>query len=256
MNEEFIQGLQQFQQHALKLQNMMTDMQNQMPQGVEGTDAQGAVTIRLAPDGLPEFIKAASDWQRRQAPEVIGAVVSEAYGAAMSAHMQGLSRAFENSGWQAKADQVDVLFATSGSSAAAETSSTTTGLPGPDLRYVVPRSLEEVTEDALSAFSAVEQLAVAAPEPAEATGTSTAHRVVLTVTKGALLSCDVEPQWAARQSSIGLNQAFEEALADAREKHSTLQAVAEDGAANLQLGGLLNEALAILSDPRRLSDNS
>ncbi|WP_327349604.1 MULTISPECIES: hypothetical protein [unclassified Streptomyces] len=254
MDEEFISGLQQFQQHALKLQNMMTDMQNQMPQGVEGTDAQGAVAIRLASDGLPEFIKAASDWQRRQPPEAIGAVVSEAYGAAMSAQMEGLSRAFADADWRAKADQVDDSFAASGPSVAAETSSATTGLPEPDLRYVVPRSLDEVTEDALSAFSTVEQLAAAVPEPVRATGRSTAHRVVLTVTKGALLSCEVDPQWAARQTSIGLNQAFDEALADARDKLSTLEAAAEDGAANLQLGGLLNEALAILSDPRRLAE--
>ncbi|WP_371629557.1 hypothetical protein OG892_16440 [Streptomyces sp. NBC_00341] len=254
MDDEFIGGLQQFQQHALKLQNMMTNMQNQMPQGVEGADAQGAVTVRLASDGLPEFIKAASDWQRRQPPEAIGAVVSEAYGAAMSVQMEGLSRAFDDAGWRAKADQLDNSFATSGPSTAPETPSATTEIPGPDLRYVVPRSLDEVTEDALAAFSAVEQLAGEVPEPVRATGRSTAHRVVLTVTKGALLSCEVDPQWAARQTSIGLNQAFDEALTDARDKLSTLEAAAEDSTANLQLGGLLNEALAILSDPRRLTE--
>ncbi|MFJ8852014.1 hypothetical protein [Streptomyces sp. NPDC102437] len=254
MNEEFIQGLQHFQQQALNLQNMMTSLQNQMPQGAEGTDAQGAVTIRLASDGLPEFIKAASDWQRRQSPEAIGAVVVEAYGAAMSAQMEGLSRSFDETDWQAKADRMDDSLAAPGPSGPAETSSAAAGIPEPDLRYVVPRSLDEVTEDMLSAFDAVEQLAMEVPEPVHATGKSTAHRVVLTVAKGGLVSCEVDPQWAMKQSSIGLNQAFEEALADARDKLSALEATAGDGVANLQLGSLLNEALAILSDPRRLAE--
>lgn len=254
MDEEFIGGLQHFHQHTLKLQSMMTDLQNQMPQGAEGTDAQGAVAVRLASDGLPEFIKAASDWQRRQPPEAIGAVVSEAYGAAMSMQMEGLSRAFADADWRAMADQMDGSFAASVPSGGAAEFSATTGLPERDLRYVVPRSLDEVTEDALAAFSAVEQLAASVPEPVRATGRSTAHRVVLAVTKGALLSCEVDPQWAVRQTSIGLNQAFDEALADAREKLSSLEAAAEDGAAGLQLDGLLNEALAILSDPQRLAE--
>lgn len=106
----------------------------------------------------------------------------------------------------------------------------------------------------LSAFGAVEQLASVPPEPVQATGKSTAHRVVLTVAKGGLVSCEVDPQWAKQQSSIGLNQAFEEALAEAREKLRAAEATAGDGVANLQLGSLLNEALAILSDPRRLAD--
>lgn len=254
MNEEFIQGLQQFQQQALNLQNMMAGLQNQMPQGVEGTDAQGAVTVRLASDGLPEVIKAASDWQRRQPPEAIGAVVVEAYGAAMSAQMEGLSRSLEESDWQSKADRMDDLLAAPGPSGAAAASTAAHDFPEPDLRYVVPRSLDEVTEDMLSAFGAVEQLAAAPSEPVQATGSSSAHRVVLTVAKGGLVSCEVDPQWASKQSSIGLNQAFEEALADARGKLGAADAATGDGVANLQLGGLLNEALAILSDPRRLAE--
>uniref|UniRef100_A0AAU2VT38 YbaB/EbfC DNA-binding family protein n=1 Tax=Streptomyces sp. NBC_00008 TaxID=2903610 RepID=A0AAU2VT38_9ACTN len=254
MNEEFIQGLQHFQQQALNLQNMMTNLQSQMPEGAEGTDAQGAVTIRLASDGLPESIKAASDWQRRQPPESIGAVVVEAYGAAMSAQMEDLSRSLDESDWQTKADRMDDSLAAPGPFGAEDAPSAAAEFPHPDLRYVVPRSLDEVTEDMLSAFGAVEQLASVPPEPVQATGKSTAHRVVLTVAKGGLVSCEVDPQWAKQQSSIGLNQAFEEALAEAREKLRAAEATAGDGVANLQLGSLLNEALAILSDPRRLAD--
>ncbi|MYS36215.1 hypothetical protein K388_04914 [Streptomyces sp. KhCrAH-43] len=252
MDQEFLAGLQQFQQQAQNLQNLMTDMQNRMPQGGEGTDPQGAVTVRLAADGIPDSIKAASDWQRRQGPEAIGAAVLDAYGTAMSARMEGVARAFDQADWQATAEQVDRSLALPGPPPATGFPPATP--PGPDLRYVVPRSLDEVTEDALSALDAVQQMATTVAEPPRAVGRSTAHRVVITVTKGALLSCEVDPQWAAKQTSIGLNQAFEEALAGARSQLGELEAAAEDGAGHLQLDSLLHEALAILSDPRRLAE--
>ncbi|MFE4327992.1 hypothetical protein ACFRQM_00710 [Streptomyces sp. NPDC056831] len=252
MNEDFIQELQRFQQYASSMQKLMSDMQDRMPQRVEGSDSQGAITVRMGSDGLPESIKAASDWHRRQAPEAIGGAVIEAYGSAMSQHMEGWSQAFEEGDWQAKADQLD--GGSSGQPAAADPPLTQPEPPEIDLRYVIPRGLDEVTEDVLSVFDAVERLEVTASEPAQATGTSTARRVALTVTKSALLSCEVDPQWATRQSSIGMNQAFEEALADARAKLSSIEAAAEDSVADLQLDGLLNEILAILQNPQRFTN--
>ncbi|MGW2472900.1 hypothetical protein [Streptomyces sp. NPDC001665] len=250
MDQEFLAGLQQFQQQAQNLQNLMTDMQNRMPQGGEGTDAQGAVTVFLAADGIPESIKAASDWQRRQGPEVIGAAVLDAYGTAMSARMEGMARNLDEADWRAEADWLADFDATPGQA----TGTHPPTVPGPDLRYVVPRSLEEVAEEAFSAFDAVERLASAVHEPERITGRSTAHHVVLTVTKGALISCEVDPQWAAKQSSIGLNQALEEALADARGRLGALDSNGDVEAANQQLGGIFSELMALLSDPRRLAD--
>ncbi|WP_406495046.1 hypothetical protein OG936_14370 [Streptomyces sp. NBC_00846] len=251
MDDEFIRGLQQFQQHALNLQSMMTDMQNRMPQGAEGTDAQGAVTVRLAADGLPEFIRAASDWQRRQAPEVIGAAVSEAYEAAMSQQMTAWAQVFEDGDWQGKADRLGSQFGQPDASAAPAAQP---DIPERDLRYVVSRPLDALAEDVLSAFDAVERMDETASGPAEAEGTSTARHVTLVVSKGALRSCEVDQRWAAGQTYIGLNQAFEEALGDARDKLSSAEAAAADGLAGLQVDGLLDEALAILRDPQRFAD--
>ncbi|MFF1914599.1 hypothetical protein ACFVYE_23890 [Streptomyces sp. NPDC058239] len=251
MDEEFIRGLQQFQQHALNLQNMMTDMQNRMPQGGEGTDAQGAVTVRLAADGLPEFIRAASDWQRRQDPEVVGAAVSEAYGAAMSQQMTAWAQAFEDGNWQAKADQLDSQAAQPATSAAPAMQPE---IPERDLRYVISRPLDELAEDVLSAFDVVDRMGETASEPAEVEGTSAGRHVTLVVTKGALRSCEVDRQWAAGQSYIGMNQAFEEALADARDKLSSTEAAGGDGIAGLQVDSLLDEALAMLRNPQRFID--
>ncbi|MFF3261056.1 hypothetical protein ACFYWO_18010 [Streptomyces sp. NPDC002932] len=251
MNDEFIEGLRQFQQQALNLQSMMTDMQQRMPQGIEGTDAQGAVTIRLASDGLPEFIKASSDWQRRQPPEAIGSAVSEAYGAAMSQQMTAWADALDEAGWQDKADQLDGAI---GQSDASTTPAAQPDIPERDLRYVVSRPLDALAEDVLSAFDAVERMDETASGPAEVNGTSAARHVSLVVSRGALRSCEVDRQWAADQSYIKLNQAFEEALGDAREKLSSIEAAAADGLAGLQVDSLLDEALAILRDPQRFID--
>ncbi|MFE7624478.1 hypothetical protein [Streptomyces sp. NPDC057509] len=251
MDDEFIKGLQQFQQHALGLQNMLTDMQSRMSQGGEGTDAQGAVTVRLAPDGLPESITAASDWQRRQGPEAIGAAVGEAYGAAMSEQMAGWAQAFEDSDWQAKAEQLDGPIGKSGPASAP---AAPPEIPERDLRYVVARPLEELAEDVLSAFDAVDRLEEAASEPAVVEGTCSGRYVTLVVTKGALRSCEVDRSWATGQSYLRLNQAFEEALGDARAKLSSAEAVAMEGLAGLRMDSLLDEALAVIRDPKRFID--
>ncbi|WP_406095908.1 hypothetical protein [Streptomyces sp. NBC_01013] len=251
MDEEFIRGLQQFQEHASNLQNMMTDMQNRMPQGAEGTDAQGAVTVRMAADGLPEFIRVTSDWQRRQEPEAVGAAVSEAYGAAMSQQMTAWAQAFEDGNWQAKADQLDSQAARPATPAAPAVQPE---IPERDLRYVISRPLDELAEDVLSAFDMVDRLGEAASEPAEVEGISAGRQVTLVVTKGALRSCEVDRQWATGQSYIGLNQAFEEALVDARDKLSSTEAAGADGIAGLQVDSLLDEALAMLRNPQRFID--
>lgn len=248
MDEEFIRGLQQFQQHALNLQNMMTDMQNQVPQGVEGTDAQGAVTVRLASDGLPEFIRAASDWQHRQEPEAVGAAVSEAYEAAMSQQMTAWAQAIEDGNWQAKADQLD------GQASQPTPPARQPDIPERDLRYVISRPLDELAEDVLSAFDVVDRMDETASEPAEVEATSAGRHVTLVVSKGTLRSCEVDRQWAAGQSYIQLNQAFEEALGDARDKLSSTEAAGADGIAGLQVDSLLDEALAVLRDPQRFID--
>ncbi|MFG2674623.1 hypothetical protein [Streptomyces sp. NPDC048445] len=251
MNDEFIEGLQQFQQHTLQLQNLMTDMQNRMAQGSEGTDAQGAVTVRLAPDGLPEFIRAATDWQRRLEPEVIGATVTEAYGVAMSQQMTAWGQAFEDANWEDKADH---LGGPIGQSNASDAPAAQPDIPEPDLRYVVSRPLDQLAEDILSAFDTVDRLEETISEPAEAEGTSAGRQVTLVVSKGALRACQVDPRWAAGKSYIALNQAFDEALSDARDKLNSVEAVTAEGIAGLQMDSLLNEALVVLRDPMRFKD--
>ncbi|CAM5680124.1 YbaB/EbfC DNA-binding family protein OS=Streptomyces antimycoticus OX=68175 GN=SANT12839_067940 PE=4 SV=1 [Streptomyces antimycoticus] len=64
----------------------------------------------------------------------------------------------------------------------------------------------------LAALDSVDALDTDGSDRVEATGLSSGRKVALTVTKGALLSCEIDPQWASAQSSVRLNQALAEAF--------------------------------------------
>ncbi|WNE99220.1 YbaB/EbfC family nucleoid-associated protein [Streptomyces luomodiensis] len=251
MSEDIFRELQQFQQYAENLQRLMSDMHDRVPQSSEGTDPQGAVSVTLGADGLPESIKIASDWQRRRAVGDLGSAVVEAFESAMSDRLERWSRSLEQSGWEARAEQLDDGLASSASTAPAR--------PFPeisdhDVRYVLRRPLDESIEDALTALDAVDQLDANAFLPPEVTGDSAARRVTITVTAHALVSCEVDPQWAAGQSTVRLNQALNEALNDARGKLGSAESPGAAGVANLHADGLMNEFLAMIKDPQRFLD--
>lgn len=243
--------MREFQQYAEKLQQLMTDMQDQVPQHATGEDAQGAVSVTLGPDRLPESIKIASDWQRRQPPENLGPAVVDAYGSAMSAQMDGWSRSLEQSGWEERADQLNDGIA---SPASSTPSQPLPEISDHDVRHVIRRPVDESIEDVLTALDAVDQLGADSFLPPEVTGESAARRVTITLTAQALVSCEVDPQWAAGQSTVRLNQALNEALNNARGKVASAESPGAAGVANLHMGGLMNEFLAILKDPQRFMD--
>ncbi|MFJ8852018.1 hypothetical protein [Streptomyces sp. NPDC102437] len=244
---DIFQELQQFQEYANKMQQLMSEMRDQMPQHAEGEDAQGAVRVRVIAGGIPESIKAASDWQRRQPPENLGAAVVEAYGSALSEWMERWSGGLAQADWEARAHQFD---GTLGQPASAGTASAPPETFERDVRYVVPRPLEEVAEDVLTAFDVVERQNPESSVQPEMKGDSAARRVVITLGSQGLASCEVDPEWAARQSVVRLNQALDDALADARAKSSSAESSGPDAVADLNLGGLLDEALAIMKNPR------
>jgi DNA-binding protein YbaB len=252
VTDDMIKELMQFQQYTTKLQQLMSDMHNQMPRHADGVDSQGAVTVRLGADGLPETIKVSSDWQRRQSPEAIGAAVVEAFGSAMSDRMERWSRAVQQSDWEARAGQLDRAIPatfTGGPASAGQPS-----IPERDLRYVLPRPLDEVTEELLTALDSVDSMDAEGSARAEATGASSGRKVAITVTKGAVVDCAIDPQWASAQSSVRLNQALDEALSSARTKLAEAEAAVADGPASRQMDGLFDEALAILQNPQRYAD--
>ncbi|MDT3398186.1 hypothetical protein RKE29_16310 [Streptomyces sp. B1866] len=249
MTDDIIRELSQFQGYTQKLQRLISELQNTAPQHAEGTDAQGAVTVRLHPDGLPESISVASDWQRRRRPDDIGPAVVEAFEAAMNERLERWSRTLQQSGWEARAEQLDRSVPDTFSSGRAPAESPV--ILGTNPRNVVPRRLDEVAEELLTLFGTIGQSDTEDGGTPEVTGTSAGRRVSITVTRGAVAFCAVDTEWAGRQSSVRLNQAFGEALSDARSRlDSTVAETGGTGPAR-QLDGLLSEAMTILADPSR-----
>ncbi|MGN5632676.1 hypothetical protein [Streptomyces sp. AC154] len=247
MSGDIFQELKQFQEYANKMQQLMSEVRDQMPEYADGEDAQGAVRVRMIAGGIPESIKVASDWQRRQPPENLGAAVVEAYGSALSEWMERWSGGLEQADWEARAHQLDGSL---DQSASAGTPPVSPESFERDVRYVVPRPLDEVAEDVLTAFDVVErQDPESSPQP-EVMGDSASRRVVITLGSQGLVSCEVEPEWAVQQSVVRLNQALDDALADARARSSSAESGGQDAIADLNLGGLLDEAMAIMKNPR------
>jgi hypothetical protein len=123
-----------------------------------------------------------------------------------------------------------------------------------DLRHVVPRRIDEVAEEMLSSFDSLSRQDPEAAERIQAQGSDATGQVTITLSPGSLVSCAVDPRWAAKQSSVGLNRAFDEALRDARSAVAQAVEATDTDSGSRQLDTLLDEALAILSDPRRITD--
>ncbi|EME97469.1 hypothetical protein H340_26339 [Streptomyces mobaraensis NBRC 13819 = DSM 40847] len=256
VNGDPFADLHQAREHILGIQRLMSDMREQVPREAGGSDPQGAVSVRLAAGGLPERVTVVTDWQRRQAPEALDAAVTAAYESALRERLEGWSRSLEGTDWERRAERLDAdsPFTAGATGREAESAGARPAPPEPpelDLRYVLPRRLDEVAEEMLSLFDLDAIAGPAAAEPETFTGKSAGGQVAVTVAQGSMVSCSVNPAWADGRSAVRLNQALAEALADARDR---LAAGASRGPSAHQLDGLFKEAMAILADPARFAD--
>jgi hypothetical protein len=105
----------------------------------------------------------------------------------------------------------------------------------------------------MTAFDAVSQLSAAPLADAHVEGRDSGHRITVVLSKGALNSCQVDASWAAGKSSVALGQAVEAALADGRAALARLEESSSTATQQRQLDGLLDEALAVLRDPKRFT---
>ncbi|GAA2918387.1 hypothetical protein GCM10020221_13360 [Streptomyces thioluteus] len=256
MNADPLAELRQFQEYVLGVQRLMSDMQERIPQEVTGSDPQGAVTVRLAPDGLPVHIGVATDWQQRQDPAGLGSAVVAACESALRERMENWSRSLAGSDWERRAEQLDADSPfTNGTFANGKdrpSPQTPTEEPDLDLRHVLPRQLDEVAEELLSLFGVDGTTDAGPTESPAVTGKSATGTVALTVTQGSLAGCSVDPAWADGRSSVRLNQAFGEALAAARAALDSATGPGP-GMSAPELDGLFKEAMAILGDPARFA---
>lgn len=246
MDNKFLEELGQFQQHASRLQAVVSQMNSDLPEAADGRDAHGAVEVRVRNDGLPQRIAAASDWQRRCGPEQLGAAVVDACGAAAFALISAWSRGLASRDWRAGASGVN-------SPAAVGPFDEASPMLGQsherDRRQVVARPLDEVAEDVIASLTHLDNPAADAGEGVPVRGSDAGRHVSITLSPGSLSACEVDSEWARKQSSFRLNRAIEEARRDAHNALRQSQASDSMAGSQQQLSSLLDEAMATLHDP-------
>ncbi|MFH8573770.1 hypothetical protein [Streptomyces sp. NPDC017993] len=250
MNNAFRQELEQFQSYTAELQGLLSGLQGSRPEKAEGSDAQGAVRVKVDGDGLPQDITAASDWGKRCKPDGLGTAVADAAHNAHSELMDTWSQNLPSGPW-------DASSGTGHMSTASASRAETHGTPGReerDTRYVISRPLDQFVEDAISSLSAAGNFEIALDQGAQASGSDPAGRVTITLTPASLASCDVDASWAAKASVIQINRALSEALTDARSALARSSVSERAEGEGRKLDGLIDEAMAVLRDPRRLNN--
>lgn len=240
MTEDIFARLAQVQRHTRDLQAAVNAMLAQaQPSEGRGTDPSGCVAVVVGPDGLPSRIEVNSGWQRQMAPEELGSCVLLAYQQAAAEAMRAWSESFDSEKWKAQTGAVE----------AGERD----GTPPPPVEqvqpYGSPRDTLMLTEEALTALKATREQAAA---PSTSTGWGGNRAVSVTLTRGGLHDCTIDPQWALRHGATAVNAALSEALREARaalEKHA-----AQRKADVQRLDDLAREALATLARFQDLID--
>lgn len=254
--ERDLQKLERLRQYAAELQNLIVEAEAAVPGRIEATDRTGTIRMTVGRDSLPETISVAGDWRRALDPGDVAAAVFGAYVACMERRSAAWTRVMEK---QEFADRLRDLNEREPEMDSPSHPPPPDGPPPstflPDVGHITARPSELVAEDALSAVDAVlDATADPSAEAAGATGHTRRGEVAITLSAGRLVSCEVDPDWAARQTAARLTEALRAALAEAREKLAA-GGSAEAGEVGPRLNELLLELSAsILNDPRHRSD--
>lgn len=250
MTDELLRELSQIQQYAAGLQGLLASAQAQAPPSSEGTDRSGAIRVLLDADGQPDSFRVEPGWHRKLAAPAFGDAVIEAFQAAMGMRLAVWTRTLQERGWQAEVDRLQV-----GSMDKQPPAPPSAQLP-PAVRRAAqemrPRSIDEVAEDVIKEFDNVEDAVPASPQAVRGTGSSRSGKLVFTLSKTGLVSCNADPQWVSGQTAASLTNALGEALTAAR---ADLARSADQPAPSRSLDRLLAEALELLSNPRRVVDS-
>lgn len=253
--EKDLWELERLRQYATELHNLIAEAGSVAPERAEATDRSRAIRMAIGPDGLPETVRVAADWQRRIDPGAVGAAVLEAYGACVQRRSEEWAQVLEHLGFADRIRMVDELQA-----------ETNTPIPPPpnelpaaflpDTRNIRPRPTDLIAEDVLSAAdTAIAAVARARQSPrVSGSGTTRRREVTITLSPGGLVSCEVDRDWAARQTGVRLTEALRGALASARENLAAGQH-AWTGDTTSRLTDLLMEIFAAtFNDPKLRTD--
>jgi len=246
VNDELMAQFAQLQRYTAALHQLIATAQEQSPRRSAGADATGAVRVELGPDGLPSSFRVDGRWGRMLKPEEFGAAVVRACQAATGERLAQWSESLRSSGWQREAARLRGGPDTQPATPMARVPAAFRR-PLPD---VTPRPIGQITEDVLAAFDDTARFTP--PVTAAGTGAAAGGKLVITLSPTGLTSCTADGRWVAEQTAARLMNALSEALAAAKadlDRHPP-QALGRPGEG---MDGLLAEAMALLTDPRRLA---
>ena len=236
--------LERLGQQAAGLQELLTDAQDCRPERAEAADPTGAVRVRLGPDGLPRSFAVSAQWRQM--------LQSRSFGAAATEACQAASRAWQAAWSQALAEsrrRPGSARPASRSGAPAALDELVRRRPAGD-----GRPLQVLAEDVLGAFDEILALAGQTggrPAAVEGTGTNRDKTVAIKVSRQAVLSIEVDGNWATDQPASLLTEALNQALAAARENLAAAEraAASSAAAARARLDAMVAGALAAMADP-------
>jgi hypothetical protein len=238
MAEEVLQDLYKLHRYATNLQNIVDDLQNRLPQRIDGQDATGMVRATVAADGLPVSFQVDYDWKRHLRPAAFGDAVAQAVGDASNRRLAAWAHAFNDADLPSQAarvrDRVD-------SEPAQPPPVPPPVAKPPEARQA--RDPSALIRDFLDVTSDLD--AYASAVTAEGRGVAAYGKLAVTLSASGAMSCTVDPSWAADKTGEELGEALQGVLATAREDLQRAAAAASPAA---RTNKLLDEALALLRD--------
>jgi hypothetical protein len=236
MADDIVSELTELHRSAARLQGLIAAAEASAPRQAKGTDATGALRATVGADGLPTALWVQDRWQRWLSAERLGPAVVEAFAAAADARMAAWNSALNDSDWPSTVDAADTGPAPA--------------VPAPPVPAGNPPRLDELLNDMVSAFEHIDDLSATSRLGVEGSGTSGYNHLTVRVSPAGLTGCTVDGPWATQQPADTVMDAFEEALG--RAKADLAVRLAAPGPA-ADLDRVLDGALALLNDPRRLS---
>lgn len=250
MSDDVLRQLAQIQQDAAGMQTALVEALATASQRTEGGDPSGAVCASLGSDGLPEAFRVEAEWDRLLAPAAFSGAVVAASRVAMGTRLAVAARLLADKDQPANAAQERENIP---AQRATTTSGSAFGLVGPehDRDDVTPRSLGQLAEDMIKALDTVIGSGTPPLPASSGTGVSSAGKLSMTFSPAGVVSCVADPRWVSTKTGASLTRALCTALGAARADlaKNTRIPPRTDG-----LDRHLDEALAILNDPQRLTD--
>jgi hypothetical protein len=213
--------VERFQRVLPQLAAVTGEPTTRLPDVVRATEA---VTVVLAPDGLPSRIEVSPQWRRIAGAADFARMVTEVWRQTAAEHAEAVAGSMSASGWT---DRIADLFASLSESGLAprvaapapRTAAPRTAAP----RTAAPhngsaRSLEAIVADLVAASAALDNLAASVHEPSAGSvvGTGGRGRLELRVDASGAVNCAVDPDWAAGRDAAELNAALAAAVAELR----------------------------------------